>query len=271
MSGTNPEKVGPLEKKVILTALTVSAVHLMLIAYAAIHWGLTVPTCVTNVKPFESGSITKIGDKRYEIHVVARMWNFDPSEIQLPTGSTADIYLTSKDVTHGYHIDGTNVNLMAVPFVVNNARVKFDHPGVYHVTCHEYCGSGHQAMNAAITVSDNADASAGGALLANAQAAAPATLGDESLPGRKLLDTKGCVACHSLDDKPGVGPTFKGIYGRKEDFADSSSGIVDDAYIKESIQTPMKKVVKGFAPAMPQLPVSEEEIAQIIAYLKTLK
>lgn len=257
--------VHPLEKRVIGIALFVSAIHLGLIAFSAIRLGIHVPTCVTDVKPFESGKFFKQGPRRYEVHVVSKMWGFEPSRIVLPVGSTLDIFLVSKDVNHGFHIHGTNVNLMAVPLVVNNAQVKFNRPGLYPIVCHEYCGSGHQLMNATIEVLDGIEeARVEGLQSLEVTSAVPPA-------GRKHLETKGCLACHSLDGKPGVGPTFKGIWGRQESFTDGTSQVVDAPYIRESILEPNKKIVKGFSPVMPTLPVSESEIAEMIDYLKTLK
>jgi cytochrome c oxidase subunit II len=46
----------------------------------------------------------------------------------------------------------------------------------------------------------------------------------------------------------------------------------DDDYLRESILTPQAKVVKGFAPVMPTFKgqLSEEQILQLIAYIKSL-
>ncbi|MFN3655184.1 MAG: alpha/beta hydrolase, partial [Candidatus Nitrosotenuis sp.] len=74
------------------------------------------------------------------LHYLAKMWYFEPAEVEIPAGSVVDIYLTSGDVIHGFQIDNTNVNLMAIPGTVAYARYKFDKPGVYHIVCHEYCG-----------------------------------------------------------------------------------------------------------------------------------
>lgn len=272
------DPINPVEKGIIGVAIFSSAIHLGLIAFAAIKLGISVPTCVTDVKPFESGAFFKHGPRRYEAHILAKMWNYEPSRIKLPTGSTLDIFLVSKDVNHGFHINGTNVNLMAVPFVVNNAKVKFDRPGNYPIICHEYCGAGHQAMNAVVEVSDQiTEGEAEGIQTVNPSGAAtgptvPATAQNTPvLPGRKHLDTKGCIACHSLTGTPGVGPTFKGLWGRTEAFTDGTSQVVDAAYIKESILEPQKKLVKGFGPVMPKLPVSDQEIIEITDYLKTVK
>jgi cytochrome c oxidase subunit 2 len=262
------------EKKIIAVALFVSFGHLLLIAYAAYVLGIDVPGCTTQVKPFDVGSLTKQGLKRYEAHVLARMWAFEPSKIVVPTGSIVDLYLTSKDVTHGFQITGTNTNLTAVPQVVNYARVRFNRPGIYPMICHEYCGTGHQSMNGVIEVrNDVSDATAEG--LQATAAGAPSlptgtTLSAGAAAGQMLFQTKGCAACHSINGAPGVGPTFKGLFGRGEALADGTTVTVDDAYVRESIVEPQKKIVKGFNPVMPKLPLSDAEIDQLIQYLKTL-
>ena len=49
--------------------------------------------------------------------------------------------------------------------------------------------------------------------------------------------------------------------------------IADEAYIRESILNPQAKVVAGFQPIMPtfQGQVSEEQLLQLIAYIKSLE
>ncbi|MCB9523561.1 MAG: cytochrome C oxidase subunit IV family protein [Myxococcales bacterium] len=88
--------------------------------------------------------------------------------------------------------------------------------------------------------------------------------------GKALFASKTCAACHSLDGSKLVGPTMKGIWGRKEVMADGSEVIVDQAYWLESIKTPNAKVVKDFPPAMPVLPVSDEEAEAILHYVNSL-
>ncbi len=97
---------------------------------------------------------------------------------------------------------------------------------------------------------------------------------DTSTPegqGQALFSELTCNACHSLDGPRLVGPTLQGILGRSERLADGSEIIVDDAYLAESISAPMLKVVEGYPPAMvlSRTP-NEEEVAQLVAYLKTL-
>lgn len=86
--------------------------------------------------------------------------------------------------------------------------------------------------------------------------------------GALLYKAKGCNACHTLDGNKLVGPTWKGAYGRKEKMTDGSEVTVDDAYIKESIEKPLAKVVEGYPPAMPSLPLSEVEIGSLTLFIK---
>lgn len=69
---------------------------------------------------------------------------------------------------------------------------------------------------------------------------------DLAVKGKQIFTDKGCVACHSIDGKPGVGPTLKGLYGRATELDNGQTVTADDAYILESIKSPDAKVVKGF-------------------------
>ncbi|HET6142391.1 MAG TPA: c-type cytochrome [Candidatus Acidoferrales bacterium] len=265
-SSKNKTGVNGIEKRVILTALLVSCLGMGLIAYSTWGMGITIADCVPNSKIFERGSVKKLAEKNYEIHFLASMWAFEPSRVTVPAGSSLDLFVISKDVTHGFNIIGTNVNMMVEPAVVNEARVHFEHPGTYTIVCHEYCGVGHQAMNAVIEVSDSAqDISADGLPASESSASA------NTLPGKAIMDQKGCLACHSVDGTVSVGPSFKGLWGTKAELTDGTSPTVDAAYVKDMIESPGKKVVKGFPPVMPKLPVSDEEFGQIIEYLKALR
>src|SRR5690242_18377154 len=147
-------QVNTAEKRVLLGAILFVAASLGLIAYATWGLGINVPNCLPSSLAFDRGSITKHEGRNYEVHFVAKMWAFEPSRVRIPKSSTLDVYISSKDVEHGFQILGTNVNLMVVPGAITNGRVHFEKPGIYSIVCHEYCGLGHQDMNAVIEVSD---------------------------------------------------------------------------------------------------------------------
>ena len=247
-------------EKRILTAASVFVLTLAgVIALTVRLFGIGLPTCLTDVRPFREGKVLEQGPKRYEVHYVARMWRFEPTEISVVPGSTVDFYLSTADVTHGMQIVGTNVNLMAVPGAVNYARVKFDRAGDYMVVCNEYCGVSHHNMAGRIHVTEKA-------------AAPPPPPPPPVLAGgQKILDDNGCTACHSLDGSPSAGGTFKGLYGSKRLLTTGATVVADDQYIRQSIEQPEAKVVQGFDPIMPPVTLPEADLNAVIEYLKTLK
>ena len=69
------------------------------------------------------------------------------------------------------------------------------------------------------------------------------------------------------------GPSFKGSFGTQQPLASGETITVDENYIRESIMEPMAKVRAGYKPVMPTYKgqLKDEEIAAIIAYIKSLK
>ena len=55
--------------------------------------------------------------------------------------------------------------------------------------------------------------------------------------------------------------------------ADGSTVVADDNYLHESIVMSVAKVVRGYQPIMPvfQGQISEEQVMELIAYIKSLK
>ena len=75
-----------------------------------------------------------------------------------------------------------------------------------------------------------------------------------------------------MESSQGRGPSLNGVFGHQVTLANGQKLTVDEAYIRESILTPTAKMVAGFPPLMPtfQGVVSEEQIAQLTAYIKSL-
>jgi cytochrome c oxidase subunit 2 len=115
--------VTQLEKRLIWVSLAFVVVLLALSALAINLFHVGLPTCLTDVKPFQKGELITHSPTHYELHYVARMWKFEPEDVTVPAGSTVDIYLSAADVTHGLILLGTNLNLMAVPGVVDQASL----------------------------------------------------------------------------------------------------------------------------------------------------
>jgi len=94
--------------------------------------------------------------------------------------------------------------------------------------------------------------------------------------GAVLYNTKGCVACHTLDGSRGTGPSWLGVWGKTEHvrLPDGSAQdvTVDENYVRESILTPAVKIVDGFANQMTpyQGQLKDWELEALIAYIRSL-
>lgn len=88
--------------------------------------------------------------------------------------------------------------------------------------------------------------------------------------GSQLYAAKGCNACHTLDGNKLVGPTFKGLFGKTEQ---TSAGdvLVDAVYLTESIRQPNAKIVTGYPPAMPPMPLSDIEVESLVLFIESVK
>jgi cytochrome c oxidase subunit 2 len=139
------------EKKVIIITAAVLMLFIFSILYAR-GKNNDLPECLPFDKAYLEPKVTQLDDKTYQVFAVAQMWQFEPAEIYVPVGSEVDFFVTSKDVVHGFNIFEKNVNMTAIYGNINKTTVQFDKPGIYKITCHEYCGVGHQSMQAQVIV-----------------------------------------------------------------------------------------------------------------------
>jgi cytochrome c oxidase subunit 2 len=96
--------------------------------------------------------------------------------------------------------------------------------------------------------------------------------GSRGLEGRKTFLKYRCASCHT-GDGTGRAPDLGGLFGRTVHVRGGSSVVADEEYIRESIIDPSAKVVAGYENIMPTFAgqISQDEIFQIIVWLKTLK
>jgi cytochrome c oxidase subunit II len=146
--------IDPYEKKIILMTGAVLSLFIFSILYAR-NRNNDLPDCLPFNKAYLEPKVIKLDDKTYQVYAVAQMWQFQPAQIEVPVGSEVDFFVTSKDVVHGFHINDKDVNMMAVYGNINKTTVKFDKAGIYKIVCHEYCGIGHQSMEAEVIVNES--------------------------------------------------------------------------------------------------------------------
>ncbi|MDF3832349.1 cytochrome c oxidase subunit II [Cupriavidus basilensis] len=205
------------------------------------------------------------------------------NEVHLPLNRPVKVLLRSKDVLHDFYVPPFRARMNMVPGMVTSFWFTPTKAGTFEILCAQLCGVGHYNMRGHVVVEDEAAFRAWLArqptfaltmlktpapAAAAGVAGAPAGADTLATQGRALAQSKGCVGCHSIDGTAGVGPSWKGLYGRTETFADGSTAKVDDAYLKAEMTEPHVRLVKGFGPLMPRIPLSEAEVGALIAYIR---
>jgi len=190
------------------------------------------------------------------------------NELRVPVGRPVKLIMTSRDVIHGFFIPDYRIKQDILPGQYTYLHLQPDREGTYDIYCTQYCGVGHSTMRAKLIVMP-ADAYA--AWMSKVEG----DKGTLSLPakGKALMEKFGCLSCHSADGTVKVGPSFKGLYGREKHLEGGREAIADEEYIRESIFDPGAKVVRGFPNIMPTFKgsIADDDVAAIIAYIKTLK
>ncbi len=224
------------------------------------------------------------------IHVTARQWSWtfdyangkESNVLNVPVRKPIKLLITSADVLHSLFIPAYRIKEDAVPGMETHLWFLPDELGSYDLFCTEYCGVGHSAMITKVEVMPQKDFDAwykGGVRVAAERPAAKATEKKKAAAGpdgATLYQVKGCVACHSVDGSPKVGPSFKGLFGKRETVIHDGKEIeitVDEAFIRRTLLEPEKDRVKGFPPIMPSQKglLTDRELDAIVEYIRSLK
>jgi mono/diheme cytochrome c family protein len=80
--------------------------------------------------------------------------------------------------------------------------------------------------------------------------------------GEGLYAALGCQGCHSLDGSPSSGPTFKGLFGKKEKLTNGQTVTADDKFLIESILDPDKTIVQGYQPGVMTSVIKKGQVSQ---------
>lgn len=226
----------------------------------------------------------------YEINVIGQQWSWQiqyphgktlTNEMFIPRGTPVRLVMTSKDVLHSFFIPAFRNKQDTVPGQFTELRFTATKAGTYDIFCAEYCGTAHSKMIGKVHVLEPEDFQKwvdGIFEMPKAQAAvatggAPVVKASMAELGAQLFKTKTCNACHTVNGARLIGPTFKGLYGSEVELMSGTKVKADENYIRESLMDPMKKIVKGYPPSMPTFRgmLSDEEVNQLIAYIKTLQ
>lgn len=86
------------------------------------------------------------------IKVVAKRFDYTPSEIHLKKGMPVTLELTSLDVVMGFNAPDFGVRSDVLPGAVSRVRFTPDKVGRFAFQCDIFCGAGHEEMAGVMVV-----------------------------------------------------------------------------------------------------------------------
>ena len=157
------ERVGSAaETRWAIVVAVIVLILLAMIVFTGIHWVAMPPSSVETVDPrtlhvkgefVESNLGTRIApDGKVVVRLIAQQYSFEPQCIVVPADMPVTFRATSTDTIHGLVVRNTNANVMLMPGFVATFTTTFKRTGEHLMPCHEYCGTGHEAMWARVQI-----------------------------------------------------------------------------------------------------------------------
>ena len=89
------------------------------------------------------------------IEITAQKFRFDPGTITVNKGDTVILKIKSLDVTHGFYIDGYEIQKVIPAMLTTTITFKADTVGKFTFRCAETCGNFHPYMIGELRVQPN--------------------------------------------------------------------------------------------------------------------
>ncbi|WP_411800516.1 cupredoxin domain-containing protein [Cupriavidus respiraculi] len=150
------------EKRWAIVVTLIIVVLIAMMVLAGLHWAAMPPSRVETIDVrtahmqgefVESNLGTAVdADGSVTVRLIAQQYSFEPQCIVVPAGVPVRFRGTSTDAVHGFVVGTTNANTMLIPGFVATFTTTFDKTGELLMPCHEYCGTGHEAMWARVQV-----------------------------------------------------------------------------------------------------------------------
>ncbi len=88
------------------------------------------------------------------IHMTAKKFEYNPSEITVKKGVPVVIEIVSLDRKHGFTIPELHIRMDVKPGEKNVVRFTPDRAGTFNFHCDNFCGDGHEGMAGKLIVQE---------------------------------------------------------------------------------------------------------------------
>lgn len=203
-----------------------------------------------------------------QVYVIGRQWMWhlqhvggqrEINMLHVPVGKPVKLTMTSQDVIHSFYVPEFRVKQDVLPKRYTTLWFQATRAGQFHLFCAEYCGTNHSAMIGKVIAMEPTRFQ---------EWLAQRSDGSLATEGRKLFYSKQCIVCHGRETPRA--PLLENLYLKRVPLQSGEQVLADDEYLRESIVNPRAKLVAGFQPIMPPYQLKEEEVTQLIAFIKSL-
>ena len=188
----------------------------------------------------------------YELHTA--------QDLYLPVNTKVQFQLSASDVIHSFWIPGIGGKMDTLVGQTNTFYYEPTEIGVFRGKCVEFCGSGHALMDFKAHVVSEEDFEAWVESLK-----APVETTEDAAAGEQIFGNA-CISCHAIDSsQASSGPNLDGFANR----------LTVGGYLENNEEnlarwiTDPQQVKLGAS--MPTLPLTEDEVQELVKYLNTLK
>lgn len=261
-AGKPEDRRNPMHHNIIIE-LTSSGVSLVLGLFIFV-WGAKMYLEMRQM-PKDAMEIFIIG-KRWMWHAQHDTGVRENNELHVPVGTNVKLTMISQDVIHSFYIPQFRVQYMVVPGRYTTMWFKPTKAGRFNLFCAMHCGTQHSEMGGYVYALEPAEFAKWKESGGNRFKPKPEV---PAMAGKQLYEDFMCSSCHVEKDGKRA-PSLYGLYGRKREFTDGTSAIADMDYIRQALLAPEAKINKGYLSMMQPYNFTEEQILEIIEYIKTL-
>ncbi|MBX6394313.1 MAG: cytochrome c oxidase subunit II [Alicyclobacillaceae bacterium] len=185
-------------------------------------------------------------------------------ELHIPTGKKVYLQLETTDVMHSFWVPRLAGKTDLIPGRTNTMWIQADQPGQYIGKCAEFCGPSHGVMDFLVVAEDPQQFQSWVDKMKHPRVEVTS---DQAAQGEKLF-AQNCASCHAV-----AGTNFKGTMGPNlTGFANRAkvAGVLEnnDENLKKWIADP---AATKPGTKMPRVPLNDEQISAVAAFLRDLK
>jgi cytochrome c oxidase subunit 2 len=241
--------------------------RLVLWGGAIVPLAILVALFVLILRAIPETAAARAEEGRLTFRVVGRQWFWDiyypregfrtANEIHIPVGVPVRLEARTGDVLHSFWVPALNRKIDMVPKKPNAILLHADRAGVYRGQCAEFCGLQHAEMAVLVVAQPPREFRAW--LEAQRRPSSSSQL---------FLDA-GCGNCHRIRGTAAVGnvgPDLTHVASRSYIAAGALAN--DEENLRRWIANP--QTIKPGA-RMPDLPLTDEQVRELAAYLRTLR